>query len=102
RVVGCLSENTIQDLVAGALSGDARAKAHRHIEICAACRTLVIELARDGDLEVVSHLGEQLTNDMSVDTPPSVVAHIEHAIPAYGLAEPGAVFGPYRIVRWVG
>ena len=49
--MGCLSENTIQELVAGVLSGDMRARAHRHIETCAACRMLVIELARDDDLE---------------------------------------------------
>jgi predicted Ser/Thr protein kinase len=49
--VGCPSENTIQELVAGALSGDARARVHSHIETCAACRTLVIELARDADIE---------------------------------------------------
>jgi anti-sigma factor RsiW len=40
--VACLSENTIQELVAGALSGDDRARAHVHIETCTACRTLVI------------------------------------------------------------
>jgi eukaryotic-like serine/threonine-protein kinase len=50
--VGCLSENTIQELVAGVLSSEARARAHLHIETCAVCRTLVIELARDDDLEV--------------------------------------------------
>lgn len=39
------------ELVAGALSGDARTRAHLHIKTCAACRTLVVELARDDDLE---------------------------------------------------
>ncbi|HEX7839241.1 MAG TPA: serine/threonine-protein kinase, partial [Kofleriaceae bacterium] len=100
--MGCLSENTIQELVGGALSGDARAEAHRHIETCAACRALVIELARDGDLEAASHPGERLANDVSADTLLTSVAPIEHAIPAYGLAEPGTVLGPYRIVRGLG
>ena len=49
----CLSENTIQELVAGALSSDARVEAHLHIETCAACRMLVIELARDGDRDQI-------------------------------------------------
>jgi len=53
RVVGCLSENTIQELVAGLLSRDAHARAQRHIEICAECRMLAIELAHDGDLEAI-------------------------------------------------
>jgi len=52
-VVGCLSENTIQELVAGSLSSDVRAQAQQHIETCAQCRMLVIELARDSDLEAV-------------------------------------------------
>src|SRR5262245_30798190 len=89
-------------MVAGALSGDARARVHSHIETCAACRTLVIERARP-DLERISHPGERLTNDVSADTLPlSAVAHLEHAISAYGLTEPGAVLGPYRIVRALG
>ena len=46
-MVECPSENTIQALVTGALSGDAGARVHSHIETCAACRTLVIERARD-------------------------------------------------------
>jgi hypothetical protein len=53
-VARCLSENTIQELVAGGLSGDALAQAHQHIETCEVCRTLAIELARDGDLEAIS------------------------------------------------
>ena len=52
--MGCLSENTIQELVGGVLPDDAHAQAHLHIETCAACRMLVIELARDGDLESFS------------------------------------------------
>ena len=56
RSVGCLSENTIQKLVAVGLSGDVRARAQRHIETCADCRTLVIELARDGDTESMGPL----------------------------------------------
>jgi hypothetical protein len=51
--VGCLSENTIQELVAGGLSGDPLAQAHLHIETCDVCRTLAIELARDRDLEAI-------------------------------------------------
>ncbi|HWO25319.1 MAG TPA: AAA family ATPase [Kofleriaceae bacterium] len=49
-MVGCLSENTIQELVSGTLFGDALAAARLHIETCADCRTLVVELARDSDL----------------------------------------------------
>jgi serine/threonine protein kinase len=101
--VGCLSENTIQELVAGALSGDAREEAHRHIEMCATCRMLVIELARDGDREPGFRRGERLTDEGAADTlPPSAVADIEHVISAYGLPEPGAALGPYRIVRRLG
>jgi predicted Ser/Thr protein kinase len=48
-VAGCLSENAIQELVAGMVSGDELAAAHDHLEACPACRTLVIELARDQD-----------------------------------------------------
>ena len=69
RVVGCLSENTIQELVAGGLSGDARARAQQHIETCADCRTLVIELARDGDEESTG----------TPDLPPANVARRELA-----------------------
>ena len=57
--MGCLSENTIQELVGGVLPDDARAQAYRHIETCAACRLLVIELARDADLEGISHPDER-------------------------------------------
>jgi hypothetical protein len=52
-VAGCLSENTIQELVAGGLSGDPLAQAHLHIKTCEICRTLAIELARDRDLEAI-------------------------------------------------
>src|SRR5262245_2121235 len=40
-------------MVAGALSGDELAQAQRHIETCAECRTLVMELANDNDREVI-------------------------------------------------
>ncbi|HWO24605.1 MAG TPA: AAA family ATPase [Kofleriaceae bacterium] len=50
----CLSANDIQELVAGRLAGDPLAQAHLHIEACTECRTLVIELARDSDLESIS------------------------------------------------
>ena len=56
RVVGCLSENVIQELVAGALAGEALAEAHAHMDACGACRTLVIELARDRKLEMASEV----------------------------------------------
>jgi hypothetical protein len=49
RVVGCLSENTLQGFVAGSLSSDAHALARRHIETCSDCRTLAVELTRDGE-----------------------------------------------------
>src|SRR5262249_39175214 len=102
RVVGCLSENTIQELVAGALSGDALAEAHRHIEMCAACRMLVIEVARDADLERISHPGERVTDGGFADTLLHKAAYPEDATPAVDLAAPGTVLGPYRIVRGLG
>jgi predicted Ser/Thr protein kinase len=101
--VGCLSENAIQELVGGTLFGDALARAHLHIETCAACRTLVIELARDADLEGGSNPGERPTNDPSAEALLRTVAYIEDpAIPASDLARPGALLGPYRIVRRLG
>jgi serine/threonine protein kinase len=103
RVVGCLSENTIQELVGGALSGDARTRAHLHIETCVACRMLVIELARDGDLEGISHPNERLPNDLFAGALLRTVANIEDpATPAHDLVDPGAVIGHYRIVRRIG
>jgi len=58
-VEGCLSENTIQEMVAGLLSGDALTQAQRHIEACSECRALVIELARDSDLEATGAASTQ-------------------------------------------
>jgi hypothetical protein len=49
--VECLSENTIQGLVVGSLSGHELSHAQLHIETCEDCRMLVVELARDSDLE---------------------------------------------------
>src|SRR5262249_37200630 len=92
----------IQELVGGVLSGEARAQAHLHIETCTACRMLVIELARDADLERSSGPGERLTNEVFADTLLHKAAHTEDAIPADGLAEPSAVLGPYRIMRRLG
>src|SRR6185369_15945652 len=39
------------ELVTGTLSEVARAQAQLHIDRCASCRVLVVELARDEDLE---------------------------------------------------
>jgi predicted Ser/Thr protein kinase len=100
--VACLSENTIQELVAGALSDDAYAEAHQHIETCAECRKLAIELAHDNVPTVVPQRSERLANDASADTTARRVAHVDHTFRAYGLAEPGTVLGPYRIVRGLG
>jgi WD40 repeat protein len=47
----CLSENTLQALVAGLLPGDALAHVHEHIDHCASCRALVVEIARDSRTE---------------------------------------------------
>ena len=104
----CLSENTIQELVAGALSGDVRVRAHLHIETCAACRVLVIELARGGDMEGISSRGERLTADMAVGGMSTEallhpVERIEDGVlPACDLDRPGVLLGPYRIVRRLG
>jgi len=82
-VVGCLSENAIQELVAGALSGDARVQAQRHIETCAECRTLVVELARDGDVAATG-------------TPATLPANVASSLPTRDLAE------RFEIVRPLG
>ncbi len=50
----CLSENTLQALVAGLLPGDARAHAHEHIKRCASCRALVVELACGSHAESIA------------------------------------------------
>jgi predicted Ser/Thr protein kinase len=89
RAVGCLSENTIRELVAGALSSDARARAHDHIATCAACRTLVVDLARNSD---------QVTMSAVTMRHP----RIDDVVPAGDLVEVGAGFGPYQIVRRLG
>jgi len=57
-VAACRSENTIQELVAGALSGDAHAQARQHLGTCEVCRTLAVELARDSDAEAGSATGD--------------------------------------------
>ncbi|HWN66724.1 MAG TPA: protein kinase, partial [Haliangium sp.] len=44
----CLTENTLHELVAGRLPADALAHAREHVERCASCRALAVELARDG------------------------------------------------------
>src|SRR4029453_14071470 len=46
------------------------------------------------------HMGGMFTADMSVNALRRAVARIEDpALPAYDLARPGALLGPYRIVR---
>ncbi len=42
----CLEENEIVDLVTGGLDSEAAARAEIHIDTCASCRMLLIELAR--------------------------------------------------------
>jgi predicted Ser/Thr protein kinase len=97
--VGCLSENTIQELVAGALSGDARAQAHRHIETCAACRTLVVELARDAGIEAHGAARATATTELAARVPTATAT----ATATEGAAEPvGATLGRYRIEREIG
>jgi hypothetical protein len=98
-VVGCLSENTIQELVARSLSGDARARAHAHIETCAACRSLVIELARDADVEAQVALRAA---DMA-EPAPSAPTATATGTATQGAAEPvGATLGRYRLERELG
>src|SRR5215468_4844594 len=93
----------IQELVAGALSGDARARVHSHIEMCAACRTLVIERARDADIE--AHImapaiaaAESASGVLSATGTASVKA------PATGGAAHGVgtTLGRYRLERELG
>ena len=97
--MGCLSENTIQELVAGALSGDARAQAHRHIETCAACRTLVVELARGAGIEAHGAARATATTELAAHVPTATAT----ANATEGAAEPvGATLGRYRIEREIG
>ena len=102
-VVGCLSENTIQELVAGALSADARAQVHSHIETCAPCRTLVIELARDADIE--AQVTPRATD--AAKAAPSVPIATGTGTATWTVAEPsaepvGATLGRYRLEREIG
>src|SRR4051812_15082043 len=53
-VEGCLSENAIQEMVAGSLSNDELVQARLHLETCSDCRARMIALARDSDLEAAS------------------------------------------------
>jgi tetratricopeptide (TPR) repeat protein len=80
-VVGCLSENTIQGLVAGSLSDDTRARAQLHIETCSECRTLVIELARDGDAEATG-------------TPATLPANVASSLATRALADRFEILRP--------
>jgi eukaryotic-like serine/threonine-protein kinase len=52
RVGQCLSENVMQELVGGGLSGDALVRVHEHLERCSVCHTVVAELAGDNDTQV--------------------------------------------------
>jgi hypothetical protein len=47
----CLSENTLQALVAGLLPGDVLTRARAHIERCSSCRSRVVELGRGSRTE---------------------------------------------------
>ena len=50
----CLEENEIVDLVTGNLDGDAAREAEAHIDACATCRVVLIELARVFELRASS------------------------------------------------
>lgn len=50
----CLEENEVVDLVTGGLDSEAAARAEVHIDSCAACRMVLIELARVFELRASS------------------------------------------------
>lgn len=84
----CLTENTLQALVAGLLPGAALAHAHEHIERCASCRALVVELARGSHTEAMA----------SAATAPMT------AVPGIGdfAPVPRCVAGRFEIIRPLG
>jgi hypothetical protein len=96
--VECLSEDTIRDLVAGALAGAAREAAERHVETCAACRSLAIRI---GDRTAATMPGEPSASELTADTAPLEIVPGDAAAVDDPVA-PGAVLGLYRIVRRLG
>jgi serine/threonine protein kinase len=77
----CLDENSALELLDGSLASAARARIERHIESCAACRELVVELARvDSD---------ETGGVVDTERASSAGGGLTHA-------------GPYRIEREVG
>jgi hypothetical protein len=102
-VVGCLSENTIQDLVADALSADTRARVHSHIDTCATCRALVIALARDTDIE--AQVAPRVTDVArpAYSVPTGIVTASAAETATESAAEPvGATLRRYRLEREIG
>lgn len=95
----CLEENEIVDLVTGTLPPDAAREADAHIDECASCRLVLIELARVFELKA-SNISAPPELDASPDPGGSSDASV------LGLAVPamarGSVIGRYVVLEFLG
>jgi len=67
----CLDDNAASELVSGALSAAALAKAESHLAICRDCRALVAALAGDdADSNALTHRHERIAEDSQVGKRP--------------------------------
>src|SRR5262245_48995022 len=86
----CLSETTVQQLLAVRLSAEARAAAEAHIAGCSDCRLLISTLARTS---MVARPGTEGGSGRPVMP----------GTPGAGAAlQPGAQLFRYRVLEWVG
>ncbi len=97
----CLQENEIVDLVAGTLDPEAARDAEAHIDACAACRLVLIELARVFDLH--NSAGAEMVSDdaMSCDASAPSDAPLGLMLSVPALAR-GSTVGRYVILEFLG
>lgn len=98
-VTPCLEENEIVDLVTGTLAPDAAREADAHIDKCASCRLVLIELARVFELKA-SNISAPPELDVSADPGGGSDASVLGlAIPAMAR---GTEIGRYVVLEFLG
>ena len=75
-MTGCLSENTLLDLVEGRLDGAARQTATEHVAVCAACQDIAGDVARsivDQGARELAAAAISVSHRLEFPAPPTVI-----------------------------